>query len=205
MSNLVDLAHKIIDFLTNFIESIGYLGIIIGMFLESSCFPFPSEVVIIPAGILAAQGKMNIFLVILCGILGSILGAIFNYFLALSFGRKFLIKYGKYLLISANSIAKAEEFFAKHGAISTFIGRLIPLLRQYISLPAGIGKMNLTIFTIFTTLGAGIWVIILATLGYLFGTNEQLIFAYLDKIILATILFCFIATLLYLKYHRRKS
>ena len=129
------------------------------------CFPVTIGVVMIPAGYLAYKGEMNMYLVILFGILDSLAGAIFNYYFSLKLGRRFLMRYGKYIMISEDTILKMEEFFNKHGHISTFFGRLIPVVRQYISLPAGLSRMNLFVFSLFTSLSAGIWAAILAFLG----------------------------------------
>ena len=131
---------NIINFIVETVGSLGYTGIFIMMFLESSFFPFPSEVVMIPAGYLASKGEMNIYLVLLFGILGSLAGALFNYYFAIKLGRAFLLRYGKYVLISEETILKMEDFFKAHGHISTFSGRLIPVVRQYISLPAGLAR-----------------------------------------------------------------
>ena len=177
------MLSSIINFIVETVGTLGYAGIFIMMFLESSFFPFPSEVVMIPAGYLAYKGEMNISIVILLGILGSLGGALFNYYFALKFGRTFLLKYGKYFFVSHESIEKTEKFFKNHGHISTFSGRLIPVVRQYISLPAGLAKMNLFVFSLYTSLGAGIWVIFLAVLGYYLGDNEGLIKEYLRYII----------------------
>ena len=175
---------SIVNLIVETVGSLGYLGIFLMMFLESSFFPFPSEVVMIPAGYLAYKGEMNMFIAIAVGILGSLAGALFNYYLAVKFGRKFLIKYGKYFFIKEPTIVKMEEFFKSHGHISTFSGRLIPAVRQYISFPAGLARMNLFVFCIYTSLGAGIWVIILTLLGYFLGGNEALIKEYLHTIII---------------------
>ena len=182
------MLSSIINFIVETVGTLGYAGIFIMMFLESSFFPFPSEVVMIPAGYLAYKGEMNMYLVILFGILGSLAGSLFNYYLAVKFGRRFLIKYGKYFFIKEETIVKMEEFFKKHGHISTFSGRLIPVVRQYISLPAGLAKMNLFVFSLYTSLGAGIWVAILAVLGYYLGDNEGLIKEYLRYIIVAILI-----------------
>ena len=179
---------SIINFIVETVGSLGYAGIFIMMFLESSFFPFPSEVVMIPAGYLAYKGEMNMYLVILFGILGSLAGALFNYYIAVKFGRRFLIKYGKYFFISEETIVRMEVFFKNHGHISTFSGRLIPVVRQYISLPAGLARMNLFIFSLYTSLGAGIWVIILTLLGYFLGDNELLIKEYLHYIIIVLLI-----------------
>ena len=178
------MLHDIVNFVVETVGSLGYIGIFIMMFLESSFFPFPSEVVMIPAGYLAYKGEMNIYMAIFSGIAGSLTGALFNYFLAVKFGRKFLIKYGKYFFIKEETITKMEEFFKSHGHISTFSGRLIPAVRQYISFPAGLARMNLLTFSIYTTLGAAIWVVILTLLGYYLGDNEALIKEYLHSIII---------------------
>jgi len=169
------MIHQFVVWLAETVGQWGYSGIVILMTLESSFFPFPSEVVIPPAAYLAANGKMSIGMIVLCGTLGSLLGAVFNYWLAMKFGRPFFEKYGRYLLVSPNSLEKADRFFENHGHVSIFIGRLLPGIRQYISLPAGLARMNIFAFCAATVLGAGIWVLILTGLGYWFGRNEQLI------------------------------
>jgi len=168
----------------------GYPGIVALMFLESSFFPFPSEIVIPPAGYLAARGDMSLWLVIACGLGGSLLGALFNYWLAIQFGRPFFKTYGRYLFVSEKALDRADAFFARHGHISTFVGRLLPGIRQYISLPAGLARMNFFLFCVFTALGAGIWVIVLALAGYLFGQNQDLLMANIHRISIGLVLFC---------------
>jgi len=167
--------HSLIAWLVEVVGTLGYPGIIILMALESSFFPFPSEVVMIPAGYLAYNGEMNIVLVIVFGILGSILGALFNYYLAIKLGRPALHKWGKWLFLPEHRFLQVELFFKSHGEISTFIGRLIPGIRQYISFPAGLSRMNLTHFIFWTSAGAGIWMTILALIGYFVGGNEELV------------------------------
>ena len=179
----------IIKFIVETVGSLGYIGIFIMMFLESTVFPIPSEVVMIPAGYLAHKGEMNIYIVIILGALGSLCGALFNYYFALKFGRAFLMKYGKYFFVSHETIEKTEVFFKDHGHISTFSGRLIPGLRHYISLPAGLARMNLFVFCLYTTLGATIWVIILTLLGYYIGDNEALVKEYLRYLIIGLLVF----------------
>src|SRR5574344_895255 len=173
------------------------------MFLESSFFPFPSEVVMIPAGYLAYKGEMNIYFVIFFGILGSLAGALFNYYLAIKFGRAFLIKYGRYFFIKEQTIIKMEEFFKNHGHISTFSGRLIPGVRQYISLPAGLARMNIFVFSLYTSLGAGIWVLILTILGYFLGNNQALVKEYLHIIVIVILIL--LAIFAYFYYRRVKK
>ncbi|QEZ88461.1 DedA family protein [Aliarcobacter cibarius] len=178
----------IVNFIVETISSLGYIGIFILMFLESTVVPVPSEVVMIPAGYLAHKGEMNIYIVILLGVLGSLGGALFNYFFALKFGKRFLLKYGKYFFVSPETIEKTEVFFKNHGHISTFSGRLIPGLRHYISLPAGLAKMNLFVFCLYTSLGATIWVVILTLLGYYLGDNEALVKEYLRYLIIGLLI-----------------
>lgn len=169
------MVNEIVQWIVATVGQWGYTGIVIMMLLESSFFPFPSEVVMIPAGYLAQKGEMNLFVAIGMGILGSWLGALLNYYLAVFLGRPFFLKYGKYLLISEAKFVRVEGFFCRHGEIGTFTGRLIPVVRQYISFPAGLARMNLVHFLFFTGLGAGIWVTILACIGYVAGQNEKLI------------------------------
>ena len=164
----------------------GYIFIFVFMTIESSFIPFPSEVVMIPAGFLAARGELSggsplvcVSLAVLVGILGSLAGAFVNYYLALWVGKPFLEKYGKYFFIKPEPLARACEVFNKYGAATTFVCRLIPVIRQLISIPAGIAKMPLAPFTFFTALGAGIWTIILAAVGYILGVQSDNM-SYLD-------------------------
>jgi len=170
----------IIQWLLDLSSSLGYGGIFLLMTIESSFVPFPSEIVIPPAAYLAAQGEMNVGLVILFGILGSLCGAIINYFLAMWLGRPIIYsltekKWTSVFLINSKKVEKAERYFLKYGGLSTFIGRLFPAVRQLISLPAGFSRMKFLPFIFYTTLGAGIWVIVLAAIGYYLGVNEEFI------------------------------
>jgi membrane protein DedA with SNARE-associated domain len=173
-----NLFNSIVFAIVSIVGKLGYAGIVAMMFLESSFFPFPSEVVIPPAGYLASQGQMSMVLVIFFGIVGSILGALFNYWVAIRLGRPLILRYGRYVGLTEKAYNKVEYYFREHGEISTFAGRLIPGIRQYISFPAGLARMNLVHFTLFTALGAGIWVIILAFIGYFVGNNMELIQQY---------------------------
>ncbi len=186
------------------VGQLGYIGIIIMMFLESSFFPFPSEVVIPPAGYLSSIGKMNIYLVIATGILGSILGALFNYWLALKFGRPAVIRFGIYFGMSESKFSRVEKLFCNHGKFSTFIGRLIPGVRQYISFPAGLAQMPLRPFIIYTGLGAGIWIIILAIIGYLVGNNQELIKQYSHQLLYYLLPAIVFVSCFYIWYQRKK-
>jgi membrane protein DedA with SNARE-associated domain len=194
--------YEIINWIVATVSSLGYPGIFFLMLLESSFFPFPSEVIMIPAGYLAFKGEMHIIIVTLCGILGSLAGALLNYYLAIKLGRLFLIRYGKYVYFKEEILVKMEDFFSRHGHISTFTGRLIPGVRQYISLPAGLARMNLAVFCFYTSFGAGIWVLILTLLGYYIGENETLIKDYLRQIIIALVISCIVGLLFY--WHRQR-
>lgn len=158
--------QEIFNFIIETASAWGYLGIIILMTLESCFIPFPSEVVMIPAGYLAHKGELNLSLCILSGILGSILGALINYYLCFFWGRDFILRYERFFGITEKKFAKFEDFFNKHGEFSTFVCRLLPGIRQYISMPAGLAKMKLINFVVFTAAGSGIWVSILVFLGY---------------------------------------
>lgn len=208
--------EQIIDWIVGIVGQWGYIGIVVMMFLESSCFPFPSEVVMIPAGYLASPAyvnsaayvsghEMNLWVAIAMGIIGSWLGALFNYYLALLLGRPLLLKWGKYLLISEKNFEKGEKFFRSHGEISTFTGRLIPVIRQYISLPAGIARMNMAHFLFWTGLGAGIWMTILAVIGYVAGQNRELIEKYSREATILALLGCAAIVIVYIIIHRRRK
>jgi membrane protein DedA with SNARE-associated domain len=197
--------HHVVSWIVETVSLWGYPGIVVLMFLESSFFPFPSEVVVPPAGYLAAQGEMCLSLVIVAGIAGSLLGAGFNYWLAVKWGRPFFERYGRYILISQASLERAERFFALHGHISTFVGRLMPGIRQYISLPAGLARMNLALFAVFTALGSGIWVVILAITGYFIGNNRLLIGQYLHQIMVVVVLACLLLVGGYVVVRKRSS
>ena len=199
------MIHEIAQFITDQIFEMGYLGIFLLMLIESSFIPFPSEIVLVPAGYLASKGDMDVSLILLASLLGSIGGALINYFGALYVGRKFLLRYGKYILISEETLDKMELFFKKHGAISTFTGRLIPGIRQLISIPAGLSKMNLKVFIFYTSLGALIWSIILVALGYLIGENQELIKEYLSQIVTITLISVAVITAMYIYNHKRKN
>ena len=154
------------------LDHLNYWTITLLMAIESSFIPFPSEVVVPPAAYKAAvNAEMNVYLVVLFATLGANIGAIINYYLAYWLGRPIVYKFansrfGHMCLIDEAKVQHAEEYFDKHGALSTFIGRLIPAVRQLISIPAGLARMKLGTFLLYTTLGAGLWNAILAAIGY---------------------------------------
>ena len=196
---------QVVTWIVSTIGRMGYTGVVALMFLESSFVPFPSEVVVPPAGYLAAKGQMNLFLVILAGIAGSILGAIFNYWISLTFGRPFFERYGKYFLVSDKALERADVYFARHGHISTFISRLLPGIRQLISLPAGLTRMNVPLFLFYTTLGSGIWVVTLAWVGFWVGNNQALVHRYMHTASYVLAAFCVTLAAAYVFHCRRKN
>ena len=156
----------------------GYAFIFAFMAIESSFIPFPSEIVMIPAGFLAARGELTLHapvpdLALACavGLAGSLAGAYFNYFLSSKLGEPFLRKYGKWFFVKPAALDRACEVFNRYGGVTTFVCRLIPVIRQLISIPAGLARMPLGKFTLITGLGAGIWTTILAAVGYALGRS----------------------------------
>lgn len=198
---LKELAQDLVDLIFDW----GYLGIFLLMTIESSFIPFPSEIVLIPAGYLASKGDMNIGMIMFSALVGSMAGAYINYYLALLLGRKILRKYGKYFFINENAIEKMDNYFEKHGHISTFIGRLIPGIRQLISIPAGLARMNLAVFSIYTALGAGIWAFILVMLGYAIGENQELIDTYLKQVTIIVLIALFLLGSWYAYVQKQKK
>lgn len=160
-----------LDFLYQLAEQLDYFYVTLLMAVESSFIPFPSEIVVPPAAYMAADGNMNVVLVVVFATLGSLIGAVINYVLSYYVGRPIVYKFaesrlGRLCLLSKDKIEQAEKYFDKRGAVATLVGRLIPAIRQLISIPAGLAKMNFAKFALYTALGAGAWNIVLAALGY---------------------------------------
>ncbi len=198
------------------LDNLNYFWIIVFMTIESSFIPFPSEVVMIPAAYMAAaEGEMNVGMIITCGTIGALLGALVNYALAYYLGRPIVYRFansrfGHICLIDQEKVEKAEAFFYKHGVISTLIGRLIPAIRQLISIPAGLSKMNIWKFMIYTCLGAGIWNAVLVGIGLVFHSQigkEELIakISHYSHIIGYTVIALVIAIIAFLIYQGTKK
>ena len=204
---MLGFLHQIIEILLSTIKEIGYLGIFIGMALESSFFPFPSEAILIPAGVLVARQEMTFSFVFLAALSGSLIGALINFFLALFLGRAvidlLISKYKRVFFITHARLEKSDSYFKKYGEIATFIGRLIPVVRQLISLPAGFSRMDLFKFCLFTLLGAGLWALILIYIGYFFGNNSTWLNENLNMVTLIILLFSLI--ILIISILRKKS
>jgi len=199
----------IVEWLVGLIDSLGYFGIFILMTIESSFIPFPSEIVLTPAGVLVQRGKMNFFLVFFAGVLGSLVGALINYYLAYYLGRKginkLIAKRDKFFFLNEESLKKTDKFFHEHGEVANFTGRLIPIVRQLISIPAGFAKMNIIKFVIYTVIGAGIWTFILIGLGYLYGDNIELVKKNLGVIHWLLITFVLVIILIYLLIIKKRK
>jgi membrane protein DedA with SNARE-associated domain len=174
--------HEFLAWLVEFVHELGYFGIFIMTFIESTFVPIPAEVTMLPAGYLVQQGKLNFWLVFLASVVGTVGGAYLNYWIARHYGRDLFLRYGKFFMMTPAKMAKLERFFYRHGAISTFTGRLIPGLRHYISFPAGLAKMRVTPFLTYTALGGSIWMMILLVLGYKIGENQHLAAQYMPWI-----------------------
>ena len=204
------MLEEFFHWLADTILALGYPGIVVLMAIESSVLPLPSELVMPPAGYLAAKGHMNAVLAVAAGTVGSVLGALVNYALALYVGEPLLRKYGKYVLVSERSLDKTEIFFRRHGEISTLIGRLLPVVRHLISIPAGVSRMHLGKFIGFTALGAGIWCAVLTYLGWLIGKHgqrvESVIGSYVHHTLLAYILPAVVVLVaVYVVWQRRRT
>ncbi len=201
MSKLEAFAEWLVEFVHHF----GYIGIFIMSFLESTFVPIPSEVTMVPAGVLVQQGHMNFWIVIIMSTLGAVAGSLFNYYLAYYLGRRFFYAYGKYFFFTHEKIDKIDKFFINHGDISTFTGRLIPGVRHFIAFPAGLAHMDLKKFCIYTGLGSAIWMTTLTILGYYIGDNKEMVKKYMPYVVAAVVLIAVIAVVLYIWRHNHKT
>ncbi len=185
------------------LSNINYYTIFILMIIESSFIPFPSEIILIPAGVLCSLGDLNLFLCVFCGAFASLIGALINYFIGKKLGRSYILKHQKLFFINKKHLHNSEHFFKKYGNITTFVGRLIPVIRQYISIPAGFSNMNLFKFSIFTFLGAFIWSGFLVFIGYFFAENANSLLSLYNNILVIIIALFLIAILLVKVFSRK--
>lgn len=191
------------------IGALGYPGIVVLMALESSVFPVPSELVMPPAGFLAAKGQMNLLVALACGTFGSLIGAYANYVVASRVGRWVFVRYGRWVLLTERSLERTEEFFARHGEIATFVGRLFPVIRHLISIPAGLARMRLDRFFLYTGVGAAIWCAVLLGIGWLLGQagaalSQDQIQTYTRRAVLAMVPLTVALVAGYTWWHRRR-
>jgi len=196
--------ENLAQFFVEIVNEWGYLGIFILMTLESTVFPIPSELVMIPAGYLAHRGELSATLSVVAGTAGSLAGALINYIVSRRYGRSFLWNHGKKILVSRRRLAQMDYFFRRYGEVTTFLGRLIPVARHYISIPAGLAKMRLWRFMLFTSLGAFVWMVILTALGYFIGDNIDEIKKYTHLFGYAAIAAALIITVYYYFGKKRK-
>ena len=197
---MLEIFMKIIEF----VDSLGYIGIFIMTLIESTFVPIPAEITLIPAGYIVAEGKMNALIVLFCSTCGTVIGSLLNYFIARYYGRDLLLRYGNYFFMTQKRLESIELFFEKHGAISTFSGRMLPGLKHVISFPAGLAKMNLSKFVIYTALGGSIWNAILITLGYYIGQNQTLLKKYISQVNIALVVICVISVTAYFLINRKR-
>lgn len=179
------MLHTALEWLMHVIETLGYPGVFIMSALESTFLPIPSEATLIPAGYLIHQGVWNGPLVFALAVAGTMTGSLANYALAYYCGRFMLVRYGKYMLMDEAKLASMERYFEKHGPLSIFLGRLVLGVRHFISFPAGLAKMNLGLFSLYTALGGGLWTLILLVLGYMIGDQKELIVSLLPALKIA--------------------
>lgn len=201
---------QFVHWLIGAISALGYPGIILLMAIESSVLPLPSELIMPPAGYLAARGEMNLGLAILAGVVGSVLGALINYFLAVTVGEPVLRRYGRYVLMSPAALDRSEAFFKRHGEISTLLGRLLPVVRHLISIPAGLCRMPLGRFMAFTAVGAGIWCTVLTMIGWAIGRHEgelreAAVHAYTAQALRWILVAAVAVVVVYVVWHRRRE
>ncbi len=187
------------------VDRIGYLGIFVMTFIESTFIPIPAEITLIPAGYLVSTGHMNFWLVSISALLGTIGGSLLNYTIARHFGRRLLLTYGRYFFINKHKLRLIEFFFERHGAISTFSGRLLPGIKHFISFPAGLAKMDYHLFIFYTAAGGAIFNTILVVLGYCIGENRDLIKQYMTQINIVLVLFIAFLVGFYIWRHKRNK
>ncbi len=204
------MVERFIDWLLRSLLDLGYPGIVALMAMESSILPLPSELVMPPAGYWAAKGEMSFPVALACGVLGSVIGALINYYGAQLIGRPLIQRYGRYVLLTEKGLLRSERFFAQHGEISTLIGRLFPVIRHLISIPAGLYRMSLPKFVLYTAAGASIWCAILTWIGYFLGQHEGVlrneeIHRYVTWAVLALIPVSLVLILVYTLRRRRTT
>ncbi len=204
------MLERFLVWLVDTIGALGYPGIVALMAIESSVIPLPSELVMAPAGYLAAMGRMDAGLALACGILGSLIGSYANYWVASRVGRWVFVRYGRWVLVSEKSLSRTDRFFERHGPIAVFTARLFPVLRHLISIPAGIARMPLGRFLSYTAAGAGIWWAVLLGIGWVIGKegkslSRDLVYAYSHRAFVILIPAVAVLIVGYMLWHRRRT
>jgi len=198
------MSESLTNYLLSLMGQLDYLAIFVLMAAESSILPVPSELVMTPAGYLVATGHLNFWLTLLAGNLGSVAGSVGSYYLALWMGRPLLLRFGRYFLINEQHLDQAERFVRNHGEISIFSGRFVPGIRHLISMPAGMARMPLGRFVLYTFLGAGLWNAVLQVLGYLIGDHQDWMKAHWPWIVGGALVFAATTVAVYVYLHRRR-
>jgi len=203
------MLERFVEWLLDGLLTLGYSGIVVLMAMESSVFPVPAELVMPPAGYWVAKGEMDAVAAVASGVLGSVLGSLATYFGALWLGRGLVRRFGRYFLISEKSLDRTERFFASHGEISVLVGRLLPVVRHLISIPAGLARMSLVAFVAYTTVGAALWCSVLVWIGYFLGRHEGVlrhadVRHYVGQILLVLVPVLAIVVGIYVWRHRRR-
>src|SRR5690606_13035614 len=197
------MSEQFTEYLIELMGQLDYLAIFLLMAAESSILPVPSELVMIPAGYLAATGKLDAWLALLAANAGSVAGSVGSYYLALWLGRPFLLRFGKYVLIDKAHLDKTEGFLRAHGEISIFTGRFLPGIRHLISLPAGLGRMHMGRFILYTLVGASMWNAVLLVLGYVIGENQAWVRDNMALVIWSAVAFAAATVIGYIYWQRR--
>ncbi len=195
------------SWIIHFISTLGYFGVFILMTLESACIPIPSEITMPFSGSLIASGQFNFWILIIVGTVGNLVGSLLAYWLGWwgqeAVVRKVIVKYGKYFLVSEHEYDRSERWFRNHGELMVFASRVLPVLRTFISLPAGVAKMNLTRFIIYTTVGSFIWTFVLTQIGVTLGANWQSLEGYFRKFDVVIVVAC-VAVVAWYIWHKLK-
>jgi len=200
-----EILNNLIDFIISTISGSGYVGIFLLMIAESALIPIPSEVIMPFSGYLVSAGKFNAAYVIIAGSIGNLIGSLVAYYVGFRLGREFVLRYGKYVLLRKSHLEITESYFKKYGDRSTFISRMLPAIRTYISLPAGVAKMNIKKFVIYTLIGSIIWNSALTYVGMQLGLEWKNILHYSNYFDVAVILVVIIAIALFLRSRRNKQ
>ena len=205
MAIVLEILKPLVEFITSFIAHLGYTGIFSLMILESALIPIPSEIIMPFSGFLSSTTSLDPFLVILSGSLGNLVGSVLTYYLGIKAGRKFILKYGKYILLKKEHLELTENLFKRYGDRISFVGRLLPIIRTYVSLPAGIGKTSFTKFVVYTFAGSIVWNSMLTYIGMSLGTNWKNIDKYSIYLDIAAVLLVVVFVMWFIYNTRRKS
>jgi len=202
------IIELVAGFITTLISSLGYVGVAIAMAIESACIPLPSEIIMPFSGYLVSTGHFNFWIVILSAGIGGLIGASLAYALGYYGGetvvRRIIKKYGKYVLVHEYELDEAEQWFRKYGQLFTFVSRLLPVIRTFISLPAGISKMHYPIFAFYAFLGTIIWSLMLTYVGLILGDNWDTLGPWFHKFDLIIVIFVVLSLIIYVNYKLKK-